>query len=356
MCVACWLPAGKALTKEEFKACWTNNSDGGGLAYANDDGVIVTLKSLDYDEFLAMYFEAAYGDGFNQNIMVHFRIGTSGEDTLLNAHPFHVSDDLVFCHNGIISEYNNFNSELSDTQLFNLDILAKLPRKFYMSRAYMLLLEGFCTGSKLLFMDSVGRHAIVNERFGTWNNGRWFSNTSYSYIRKYTAFNGKGSSNYYSGAEFDGFSGNTGVSGVPAHTSSVVTPDDIPDDDIIEEIVAEIEDEKMMELQAKADHIASKVIEYDNGMQSKETSDGEMIPICAGCGSVFVRETIGCAMALCEGCINDFIMSDNTDEASESFNSLHSTIQAQLLEEACTVWEHVDPVEAPDPDLKEIEA
>jgi predicted glutamine amidotransferase len=121
MCIAI-LNTKKAgrLPKSHIKNSWENNDMGAGLLWSNK-GKLNVFKTYDYDDFLDKYNEVR-SDKATGNIVLHFRIATSGYNGEHNLHPFLVSDDLGFVHNGVISGLGN--KDFSDTYEFN-DMLKK---------------------------------------------------------------------------------------------------------------------------------------------------------------------------------------------------------------------------------------
>ena len=181
MCIAIYKPAEKSLTKDLLHTCYTNNDDGCGFAYINVDifgnKKIKVYKSMDFKSFYHQYERATRIAPYSP-FMIHFRIGTHGEKTTLNCHPFMVDNETVFCHNGIIQNVG-FDKKISDTQLFNNTILKQLPEGWLYNPAIIKLLEDFIGGSKLIVMTLDGSVKILNEKKGEWFEGCWMSNTSY---------------------------------------------------------------------------------------------------------------------------------------------------------------------------------
>lgn len=113
------------------------------------------------------------------NIVVHFRIATSGLKNTSSCHPFVVDDTLAFAHNGVFLGLGSLKE--SDTMVFNKTVLQLLPKDFLniprIKEALDLYIKtGFC---KLAFLDIENNYTIINPNVGEWNNGIWFSNTSY---------------------------------------------------------------------------------------------------------------------------------------------------------------------------------
>lgn len=194
MCIAIYLPKGKILSKDTLLKCNDSNPDGFGFAFFDNDKRLNILKEVDETKIEKhikrfMYFRNKFID---KPFLVHFRIATHGKIIKECCHPFVVNKNLVFCHNGILS--NEFGAtkdgNFSDTMLFNKNILQELDKKDleYMLKGKNLvlkrLLEGYIgNGNKMIFLDKNDNYCILNERLGVWDNGIWYSNTSYKRIK-----------------------------------------------------------------------------------------------------------------------------------------------------------------------------
>jgi predicted glutamine amidotransferase len=136
------------------------------------------------------------------DFVIHMRIRTSGDTDQDNCHPFRVTENVGFAHNGILTDYSYRDSKKSDTALFGKHILAKLPEGFITNRAYKKLIDSFCTreASKMVFLDNNSNVFIANEYMGTWDNNVWFSNLTHR-------------ANYYSGisCSYSGYSYNSSL-------------------------------------------------------------------------------------------------------------------------------------------------
>lgn len=181
MCIAIFKPADKSIPKDTLRTCFDNNDDGAGFSYINTDfcGVrrLKIKKYMKFEDFYKAYEKATrlFPDS---PFIIHFRIGTHGEKSSYNCHPFWVRKDLVFIHNGIISGVGT-DKRKSDTQLFNDKILKKLPKDWERNDAIWSLIHGFIGMSKLIFLNTDGEYMIVNEDKGEWVDGVWYSNSSY---------------------------------------------------------------------------------------------------------------------------------------------------------------------------------
>lgn len=138
MCIAIVKPMGTRLPdKELLRRCWDNNPDGAGLMYNDGEKVVIHkgftkfkgfykyLKNLDKIEDLQ-----------DKDLVLHFRIATSGGVNRECTHPFPVTKDIEdmkkldnvckygFAHNGIISGYGT--KDFSDTMEYISNIISNI--------------------------------------------------------------------------------------------------------------------------------------------------------------------------------------------------------------------------------------
>jgi len=187
MCIAI-LNTKKAgrLPKQQIKNSWDNNNMGGGLLWTKD-GNLSVFKSYDYFDFLDKYNELR-DDNSIGNIVLHFRIATSGYNGEHNLHPFLVNKNLGFVHNGVISGLGN--KSFSDTYQFN-DILKKFKHNFITCDTTKYFISEYIGHSKLVFLDSKDRYTIINEELGKWTDSNWYSNDSYKHYNEYVYYGNK---------------------------------------------------------------------------------------------------------------------------------------------------------------------
>jgi len=180
MCIIIYKPAGITLFPETMRNSFEHNKDGAGFAYV-EDGKITVEKGF----FTFKSFETAFKPHEKKQALLHFRIKTHGDYSEENCHPFHITTNAVFAHNGIIYRMP-YDQNKSDTALFNELVLQNLVRvygkRILFDSVFKGLLEGYTMNSKLVFLDNSGKFTIINEKDGEWNSNCWFSNTSYKRI------------------------------------------------------------------------------------------------------------------------------------------------------------------------------
>ena len=176
MCIAVYKPEGKIISQETLKECYTSNPDGAGFMYAEDKKLHIQKGFFSFESFYK-----AYKVHEHKQAVLHFRIKTHGKIDTTNCHPFAVNNSLGFVHNGVISGFGD--TDHSDTIGFNHGVLQPLVNKWGNLALFQDpmkdLIESRIGYSKLIFLDRHGNHNILNEAKGTWDDGVWYSNTSY---------------------------------------------------------------------------------------------------------------------------------------------------------------------------------
>lgn len=193
MCI-CILNTKKAgrLPKSHIKNSWDNNDMGSGLLWT-DKGKLNVFKTYEYDEYIDKYNELRDNKDIG-NIVLHFRIATSGYKGEHNLHPFLVNDNLGFVHNGVIKGLGN--NKFSDTYEFN-DMLKKFNHDFTNCEMTKFFISEYIGYSKLVFLSADDKHTIINEELGKWVDGNWYSNDSY---KQYNDFKYYGNTKVYNNA------------------------------------------------------------------------------------------------------------------------------------------------------------
>lgn len=189
MCIAIYHDAGVCLDANEFRLSWKNNPDGGGFAYINSVGRIVTYKTMSFDKMYEAYYEAQARNS-ESPFLVHFRIATHGTVNEYNCHPFEVGKDMALIHNGIIPVLISKTDKRSDTRVFVEEYLPRLPFNWQDDEYLFSMVEEFIGSSKVVLLtnrDSADSNMyILNESSGHWNTAKntWYSNSSYCSVPK----------------------------------------------------------------------------------------------------------------------------------------------------------------------------
>lgn len=172
------------FSQETIRNMFSRNPDGAGLMYY-EAGKVHCIKGFMKVEDLLAYLRKY--DFTYTNLVLHFRIGTSGLIDKLNCHPYPIFDeneirfdtDLAMMHNGVMRNYSpGFYSDINDTQLFIDVVLSHLNKNFLKDRDKRMLIEELIPNNKLCFLNS--KNEVVTLGNG-WieENGYLFSNSSY---------------------------------------------------------------------------------------------------------------------------------------------------------------------------------
>ena len=181
MCVAILKPKNNTIDDKIIRKCWETNPDGGGLMYVNNGKIIVKKELEDVESFIRKYHESL--PFFQSDVILHFRIGTSGLMNLENTHPHKVNENVYMVHNGIIVRCTEVNSKFSDTMKF-CKFISNLPSNFTRNKSMIELITGYIGTDKMIFLNRNGDIKIVNENKGIWKDGNWYSNGNWDYTRK----------------------------------------------------------------------------------------------------------------------------------------------------------------------------
>jgi predicted glutamine amidotransferase len=203
MCIIVAKEKGVTLpSKNTLKTCFEHNSDGSGLMYVKDNKVIIEKGFMTFGDFWHKIKELKRefnSDLTDKAIVMHFRIGTHGENDKATTHPFAISDnsddlratyfetDIAMAHNGIISSYN-YDKVLSDTQSFVKDyvsIFKELNKEFYKNERVMELIadKANINSNKLCFLDKDENIYWYGNKVV--DNGVVYSNTTYKEPKYY---------------------------------------------------------------------------------------------------------------------------------------------------------------------------
>lgn len=176
MCIAIYKPQDKLISKETLEQCFKSNPDGAGFMYVDNKKLKINKGFFTFAEFWE-----AFEPIQNLKSVIHFRIKTHGAVELENCHPFNVTPNLGFVHNGIISGFGS--ATVSDTREFNKHIMQPLVQKWgklaLFQEPIQDLLESRISYSKLIFLDNNNKEVIFNEDKGIWDDEVWYSNSSY---------------------------------------------------------------------------------------------------------------------------------------------------------------------------------
>ena len=97
MCIIVIKPKDKEIQdKSTLERCFTINRDGAGYMYVDKEKNVMIKKGfMKFDDFYkSMIKDYKENNLKNQNLIMHFRIGTSGRNKLGCTHPFPITDKM----------------------------------------------------------------------------------------------------------------------------------------------------------------------------------------------------------------------------------------------------------------------
>lgn len=183
--------------KETLKTCFEKNSDGAGYMYAKNKQVIIKKGFFSFEEFYKnLKNDYDKNNLKNQNLVLHFRIGTSGGINKEKTHPFILTNNknlidkvekVNYCksgvvHNGIFNDYC-YERKFSDTQNYIMDFLYPLSKKFnfnFNDKLFKICVNNSINTSKLVILNYNDELSI----FGNFEEeeGILYSNSTYKKI------------------------------------------------------------------------------------------------------------------------------------------------------------------------------
>jgi len=184
MCVIAYKPADRNMSREVMERCFVSNPNGAGYMFPHNGTLIIRKPFFSFEEL----YSSAIADGVVSSgvpCVFHYRITTHGENDKINTHPHRIDIKTGMVHNGILSQHAQKDSKLSDTVMFNNNVLRKLPRNWIFNQGVVSLLNNYICEefSKLIIMTGKGDVLIFNEGGGVWDEADkcWYSNLTYKY-------------------------------------------------------------------------------------------------------------------------------------------------------------------------------
>ena len=184
MCLLTFFPAGVLPDAAALLNGAYLNDDGHGFAIVAGDRIIVR-RGLDAERLVEAFAtqRRQHRDG---PALFHSRFGTHGDRSVDNCHPFPVGGDprTVLAHNGILPTIvrPSKGDPRSDTRIAAEDFLPLFgPLRL---RRVRLRFERWMTPNNLMVILTVDRRFkqrayILNEQYGIWDGGIWYSNDGY---------------------------------------------------------------------------------------------------------------------------------------------------------------------------------
>ena len=189
MCVIVHKERGKELPSDEvIEKCFRKNPDGSGILLHRKGTKVVEIHKgfMKLDEFKKALTDLNVDK--DDDLVMHFRITTSGGTSPENCHPFPISANIKdlkatrinvprgFVHNGVLGKGDD-KLKISDTQCFIRDVMAREDVGGHLDNLEVQkIIEQMAGYGQRFFIADAEKD--IFKRFGTWyeSEGLWFSN------------------------------------------------------------------------------------------------------------------------------------------------------------------------------------
>lgn len=208
MCVIIYKKQGIEIpTKSLLRKAWTANPDGAGLAYNDGKQVHFVKGFTSFKEFYNTLLQLDLTANLkSKDLVLHFRIATSGGVTPQKTHPFEICNSFkkmerlegtcksAFFHNGVMSDFAS--SKYSDTENFNYMILANIKNVEHQPTLIDYLARANNSKFAIITKDRVllgGDFLSDGDYLASNKNYTYYYNDSYNYYdkTKYSYYNYK---------------------------------------------------------------------------------------------------------------------------------------------------------------------
>lgn len=178
MCLLIHKPAGVEVPDLLLTSAAEYNPHGFGIMVLHKDGQLELRRRTRTHINTLRKIYAQFRD---QECVLHFRYGTSGDIDHMNTHPFKLTRHIYMAHSGTI-ELERHSQQRSDTWHFATDylrpILKNRPEALYETGFHNLIKAWAGTSNRFVFMDArKGQTVIINREHGFDIDGLWLSNT-----------------------------------------------------------------------------------------------------------------------------------------------------------------------------------
>jgi hypothetical protein len=187
MCLIIAQEIGDTIVEPEvIRSAWDHNPDGAGYMFCDGDTLIVRKPFFKLKELRRAYHADFAQFGGVSPFILHFRWSTHGAKDETNTHPHILASGRVgLVHNGILPFEPPKGSTISDTVFFCRTVLAHRQPDQLVSVKYGKTLEQMIgVGNKLVLLANSGKLSIVNEKVGSWDGLRWYSNLWWTFPAK----------------------------------------------------------------------------------------------------------------------------------------------------------------------------
>ncbi len=179
MCIAFYAPPNTTIDRATLKRCFESNPHGAGFIIPTKNGPQVKKGFFKFKEWADCISHRLRRN--KHGVIGHCRIATHGGVDELNCHPHIIaSHNSAFVHNGIISQHCVKDSEFSDSILFGREVLEALPKNWNEVAGMKEQIEEYIgKHNKIIYAFDNGSVEIINKDTGIWDNGVWYSNSSF---------------------------------------------------------------------------------------------------------------------------------------------------------------------------------
>jgi hypothetical protein len=194
MCLIVFTPNLRRATirKSILERGFDKNDDGAGFAYVHNGQVVVSKCYDTFPEFYAALKAARLAINDRGPLLIHFRWSSVGLNNRINTQPLVVRPGLVMAHNGTIDSLKPDCLTCDDSDSVRLArLVGRTDWQYPFAPINRALLKAICgDSSKLVFLDSNGRHVIINEQEGKWVRGAWYSDKGDVFEKPFAPYQG----------------------------------------------------------------------------------------------------------------------------------------------------------------------
>ena len=161
MCVIIHQWKGKRnVTYKEFSNAWSANPHWFGLMTFVDGRVCVD-KAMKLQDAWEIYSSYAEEVGWQENMVLHFRMATHWSINRSNTHPFHCGNGKYLVHNGVLGYTSKkpWEEDMSDTRLLAqaLEKFDSNPNDNWLDNDVVTdMVHKICSWDKVVVMDTNG--------------------------------------------------------------------------------------------------------------------------------------------------------------------------------------------------------
>ena len=187
MCIILYKPRKVPMPSLEImENCFTANPNGAGFMWKEGDIIHISKGYMTLDTLQGALLQLENPKMLE--LVIHFRISTTGSSVPQNTHPFPLSNDIddlralnIICerglaHNGILHDYagfHNIDTDMSDTMYF-CKAIAGVKDRFIEN----IIAPHVAKGSKFVYMNGKGK-TITFGMVKPKGTGIMYSNSSY---------------------------------------------------------------------------------------------------------------------------------------------------------------------------------